>query len=87
MLGVDYVELDTPRFHSTFRLLEVHQHFPFSDALELHVIELPERNQLLDVTRQEDADLLAWARFLGATSDEEVKAEPVNVNETASVRI
>lgn len=50
VLFLDSVELDTPRFHSTFRLLEVHEHFPFSDAIELHVIELPKRNQPLDVT-------------------------------------
>ncbi len=73
VLFLDYVELDTPRFHSTFRLLEAEKHFPFSDALEIHVVELPKRQGPLAVTRQEDADLLAWSRFLGATSDEEVK--------------
>ena len=73
ILFLDYVELDTPRFHSTFRVLEVHEHFPFSDALELHVIELPKRNGPRDAARQEEVDLLNWSRFLGAKTDEEVK--------------
>jgi len=73
ILFLDYVEFDTPHFHSTFRVLEGHEHFPFSNALELHVIELPKRNDPRGGARQEDADLLNWVRFLGAKTDEEVK--------------
>lgn len=82
ILFLDYVELPTPRFHSEFRVLEVNEHFAFSDALTLHVIELPKcRAGRADGrpsgakggTPQEDGTLLAWTRFLGAKSDEEVK--------------
>jgi predicted transposase/invertase (TIGR01784 family) len=84
VLFLDYVEFETPHFHSEFRVLEVHDHFPFSDALTLHVIELPKRNATAAATpagdtpsdagaRQGDENLLAWTRFLGAKSDEEVK--------------
>ncbi len=78
VLFLDYVELPTPRFHSEFRVLEVSEHFAFSDALTLHVIELPKCRAAKAAGRpreapQGDGTLLAWTRFLGAKSDEEVE--------------
>jgi hypothetical protein len=35
------VELPTRSYHSEFRLLDVREHHPFSDAMVLHVLELP----------------------------------------------
>jgi hypothetical protein len=46
-------------------VLEVETHEPFSDDLELHVVELPklsERSGGLD----DEADLVRWGRFLAA---------------------
>ena len=70
VLFLDYIELDTPRFHSTFRIMEAHDHLVFSNVLELHVIELPKRAR---AARQDERPLLDWSRFLGAKTDEEVK--------------
>ena len=52
VIFLDYVEFDTTRFHSTFRIMETQEHFTFSNALELHVIELPKR---MGAARQERA--------------------------------
>jgi predicted transposase/invertase (TIGR01784 family) len=41
VLFLDYRELTGKRLHSVFHVLEVHDHERFSDALALHVIELP----------------------------------------------
>lgn len=73
ILFLDYCELETERFHPVFRIMEAHEHFTYSDAFELHVVELPKRRRPGAAARQEEADLLAWSRFLGAETDEEVK--------------
>ena len=70
VLFLDYVELPGSRWHSTYRLREEEDHSALTDVMELHIIELPKRN---GPTRQEDAALLPWIRFLGAKTDEEVK--------------
>ena len=69
ILFLDYVELPGARLHSVFRLSEIHDGTVLTNALELHVIELPKRG----LAQQEDADLLAWCQFLGADTDEEVQ--------------
>ena len=83
VIFLDYVELDGDRWHSEFRLREVEDHTPFSDALVLHVLELPKRNSGVPGARQEDAELLAWMRFLGAKDDEEVKEACMSSQEVA----
>ncbi len=51
------------RFHAIYRLLEVHDHVAFTDAIEVHVVELRRARELAD----EDGVMLGrWARFLGA---------------------
>ena len=60
------------RLHSIYRVREVHNHRTFSPALEIHTLELPRRKEP-KAARQADSRVLAWAQFLGATTDEEVK--------------
>jgi hypothetical protein len=51
-------------------VLELTDHEPFADHLELHLVELPklaEPSSGLD----EEADLARWGRFLAAESDQE----------------
>jgi predicted transposase/invertase (TIGR01784 family) len=63
-------DLPGPRFHSKSGVLELTDHEPFSDHLELHVVELPKLRELsggLD----EEADLVRWGRFLAAGTDQE----------------
>ena len=38
---LSYVEADNPRFHSAFRILDVEDHVPYSDALTIHLVQLP----------------------------------------------
>ena len=64
-------ELPGPRYHSTFRLLEVHDHALFSPALELHTLELsklPPRKP-----GRGKPTVLHWGKFLAAKSDEELE--------------
>jgi predicted transposase/invertase (TIGR01784 family) len=63
-------ELQTSRFHSKFQVLEVTNHEPFSQHLELHVLELPKVPDLSEVL-DEHVGLVRWGRFLGAVTDQE----------------
>ncbi|MCU0694725.1 MAG: Rpn family recombination-promoting nuclease/putative transposase [Polyangiaceae bacterium] len=58
------------RLHSVFQVLEKHDHQRFSEAFELHMVELP---KLADpeATRAASPAVQRWARFLAARSDEE----------------
>jgi predicted transposase/invertase (TIGR01784 family) len=64
-------ELAGSRYHSTHRVLEVHDHTLFSPALELHTLELsklpPHR------PGHPDAPVVNWGRFLAAKTDEELE--------------
>ena len=62
-------DLPGPRFHSKFRVLEVRSHEPFSEHLELHVVELPKLDDLAGDL--EEADLVRWGRFLAAETAED----------------
>jgi len=73
VLFLDYRELRGTRLHSKFEVLEVHDQERFSDALALHVIELPKIPQATERERREEADLIRWSRFFAAKSDEELK--------------
>ena len=72
VLFLDYAELEGQRLHSTFHLLEIHDRERFSDAIELHVIELPKLALATADERSEERDLLTWSRFFKATTDEEL---------------
>jgi predicted transposase/invertase (TIGR01784 family) len=73
---MDFVEFEVPRFHSTFRVLEVHTHEEFSEHLELHTMELPKlKNPAPDA---DDEAVLGWGRFFAAQSDEELEQLAMN---------
>ncbi|MGZ5967523.1 MAG: Rpn family recombination-promoting nuclease/putative transposase [Polyangiales bacterium] len=58
-----------PRFHAIHRLLEVHDHTQFSDALEIHTVALPR------VAESEGDELLSlWARFLRVSTEAELQS-------------
>jgi predicted transposase/invertase (TIGR01784 family) len=67
---LDYKELRDTHFHSRFRVLEVNTHEAFSDALELHLVELPKLHWC--ETGRESA-LVRWGRFFAAETDEELE--------------
>ena len=72
VLFLGYRELAGARVHSTFRLLEVHDHERFTDEIELHVIELPKLALATSEEQRDEAKMLAWAKFFAAKSDEEM---------------
>ena len=55
------------RFHSVYEVREVHDHTLLTDALQVHLIELPRLEQA--VAEGEREDLRWWARFLRAESE------------------
>jgi predicted transposase/invertase (TIGR01784 family) len=67
----DFVELAGARFHSGFRVLEVHDAEPLTDHLELHWVELPKLPAALE--RNDEPDLVAWGKFLTAAADDELE--------------
>jgi predicted transposase/invertase (TIGR01784 family) len=81
VLFLDYRELAGERLHSVFEVLEVHDHERFSDALTLHVIELPKISQATAQERRDEAALIRWSRFFAAETEEELEeiamADPV----------
>jgi predicted transposase/invertase (TIGR01784 family) len=62
-----YRELPSDRFHCTFRLLDVDDHAPFSEHIEIHTVELPKLPRLAG----DEPDLVRWGRFLAARTDTE----------------
>jgi len=60
--------LPTDRLHSIFRTVEVNELYELSDALELHIIELPKLQ-----TGDTDWRIEHWARFLLARSEAELQ--------------
>ncbi|HEY6723121.1 MAG TPA: Rpn family recombination-promoting nuclease/putative transposase [Polyangiaceae bacterium] len=82
---MDFLEFQSPRFHSTFRVLEVHTHEEFSQHLEIHTLELPKLHQ---VTADADGDaVLIWGRFFAAETDEELEQLAMNHPEIAPATI
>jgi predicted transposase/invertase (TIGR01784 family) len=67
---LNFNELPCTGFHSKFRVIEVSSHEPFSDALELHMVELP---KLAECDIKSELDLVHWARFFAAESDDELE--------------
>jgi predicted transposase/invertase (TIGR01784 family) len=70
--------LPAQRFHSTFRVSEIHDHHEFTDRLELHTIEL------CKLEHAEPGDTLrAWGRFFTAKTDEEQELVAMTLPEVA----
>ena len=67
---LDFEELRGTQFHSKFQVLEVSTREAFSDALELHVVELP---KLAGCETGSELDLLRWGRFFAAETDDELE--------------
>jgi predicted transposase/invertase (TIGR01784 family) len=65
-----FQRLQSCRFHSKFQVLEGTDHVPFSDRLELHVLDLPKVPHLSEVL-DERVGLVRWGRFLAAETDAE----------------
>ena len=63
-------ELPGERFHRIFQVLDVDDHEVFSDALQLHTIELP---KVPEAGESEELQLVRWSRFLAADSDAELE--------------
>ena len=78
VLFLDYSEIDARRLHSIFQLLEIHDHARFTDAIELHVIELPELTRLDAAELAHEAALVRWSRFFAATTDAEIEELAMN---------
>jgi predicted transposase/invertase (TIGR01784 family) len=71
ILIANFIELEGQRFHSVFRLLEQQSGRPFTDHLEIHVLELPKLPLGLD--QNDEPTLLLWGRFLAATQDQDLE--------------
>ena len=63
-------ELPGERFHRIFQVLDADDHEVFSDALQLHTIELP---KVPEAGESEELQLVRWSRFLAADSDAELE--------------
>lgn len=73
-----YREADNPRFHSVFRLLEAETHRPYSDALSLHLVQLPLLGELTERDGRDEGALVHWSRFFAARTGEEAEAAAMN---------
>jgi predicted transposase/invertase (TIGR01784 family) len=58
---------ETSRCHTAYRMLELEEHFPFNDLMEIHALNL-ER-----LPAEGEGKLLDWLRFLKAETEEEFK--------------
>ncbi len=67
----NFVELQGTAFHSKFEVLEVSTHELFSNALQVHIVELPKFDA---GSIDGEAELARWVQFLSAKSDEEIEA-------------
>jgi predicted transposase/invertase (TIGR01784 family) len=65
-------ELPSDRFHSTFRVTEIHGGEPFSDQFDLHFVELP-KLPAPGESPLEEQQLEDWGLFLWGPSDEEME--------------
>lgn len=64
-------ELRGERFHTTFRLREIHDGQAYCEHAELHLLELPKLGQA--AARNEEPRLVGWGKFLSAVSDEQLE--------------
>lgn len=71
---LNYVLLpNAPHYHSCFLLLEKTQHFPLTDNLEVHILELPKFMKTLDELK---SDLDIWLYFLRHAATMDLDALP-----------
>jgi predicted transposase/invertase (TIGR01784 family) len=69
LLGYD--ELPSDRFHSTFKVLELHDHAPLTDQLELHAVQLRSLPSESSAEGREERPLVGWGRFFVAKDERE----------------
>lgn len=67
-----YREPNNPRFHSVFQILERSDHAPYTDALAIHLVQLPRLSELSDTERRDAGALLSWGRLFAARTPEEL---------------
>jgi predicted transposase/invertase (TIGR01784 family) len=70
VLILGFKELRGERFHSLFRVREVHDSEELSEQLEIHVLELP---KLWAAADSDEPKVVEWGKFLAATSDAELE--------------
>ncbi|MDR1129057.1 MAG: Rpn family recombination-promoting nuclease/putative transposase [Treponema sp.] len=58
---------ETARCHTAYRMLELEEHFPFNDLMEIHALNLKR------LPAEGEGRLLDWLRFLKAETEEEFK--------------
>jgi predicted transposase/invertase (TIGR01784 family) len=69
----DFVDTDSARLHSIFKVIEVHDGSLFGEDLALHLVELRELERMSDEESLQEAELVHWARFLAARTDAEIE--------------
>jgi predicted transposase/invertase (TIGR01784 family) len=58
---------ETTRCHTSYRMLETEEYFPFNDLLEIHALNLAR------LPAEGEGKLLDWLRFLHAETEEEIR--------------
>ena len=76
LVGQD--ELPSRRFHSTFKVLESHDHEPLSDHLELHIVQLHRPPPMHSPEFAEQRELVDWSRFFVAKTPQEREEMSMN---------
>ena len=66
-----YNELQSNRYHSTFRVTEAHGHEPLTDQLELHLVQLCRLPDPQSPEAAQERLLVDWGRFFMAKDDKE----------------
>ncbi len=79
---LDFNELHTAHYHSEFRLLEVKEHFPFSEDLVLHILELPKvpgiQGKKPTPAPKGEPLLAKWGRFFKVKNSKQLKELAMN---------
>jgi predicted transposase/invertase (TIGR01784 family) len=70
VLILGFNEFRGERFHSLFRVREVHDSEEFSEQLEVHVLELP---KLRTNPNSDEPKVVEWGKFFAATSDAQLE--------------
>ncbi|MCL2287393.1 MAG: Rpn family recombination-promoting nuclease/putative transposase [Firmicutes bacterium] len=75
------------KYHHQFGLYDIENKVRFTDALEIHTLEIPKTRQLSEDTG--NANLLNWMKFLDAKTEEELTmlAEKSPVMKKATLRL
>ncbi|MBI5547491.1 MAG: PD-(D/E)XK nuclease family transposase [Deltaproteobacteria bacterium] len=75
ILILDYRQWQTDRFHCTFHVSEDRSHERFSDAIEIHTVELPKLPPLAERSEGGASEwpLVEWGQFLAARSEKDLE--------------